>query len=236
MSNQTAMENGKDEAAFRRVVENYLQDFHLRHPTLALCSGLHDWDGCLEDLSRDALVEEARAVRGFMSELSAINPDGLQLPERLDLRILLNNAQARLHEIEVIRAWEKNPQIYGDTLATGMLNLALFDQCSDSDKCDAITSKLKQTPRLIESARQNIKNPAPIFVEHGITSISGALRLVEESVPRLFRGTGSESSQSDLLSAVDGASRSLRDFLSYLRSNLAAKATCRHTLGTAADG
>src|SRR5262249_49203388 len=209
MSSETIRENGRDEFAFKKAVEGYLQDFHSRHPTLALCSGLHDWDGCLEDMSREALAEEARMVRAFAGQFSKVDPAGLTQSDRLDLRFLLDNAQARLHEIEVTRAWEKNPQTYGDALATGMLNLALFDQCSEGDKCTAIINKLKQAPRLMQSARLNIKNPAPVFVKHGITSISGALRLIEESLPKMFGEAGSEAARSELLSAVDEASRSL---------------------------
>jgi len=139
-----------------------------------------------------------------------------------------------LHEIEVTRAWEKNPQTYGDALATGMLNLALFDQCSEGDKCTAIINKLKQAPRLMQSARLNIKNPAPVFVKHGITSISGALRLIEESLPKMFGEAGSEAARSELLSAVDEASRSLRSFLLYLKNDVAVRATGSFALGTAA--
>jgi uncharacterized protein (DUF885 family) len=234
MSSETPKDIGKDETVFRSIVERYLHDFHSRHPTLAQCSGLHDWDGCLEDLSCEGLIEEARTVRGFVRQLADINPEELTRSDQLDLRFVLSNAQGRLQDIEEVRAWEKNPQTYGDTLATGMLNLALFDHCTESEKRRAITSKLRETPRLIESAQRNIKNPAPVFVKHGITSISGALRLVEESLPRMFNNGGSERSRCDLLSAVDGASRSLKGFLSYLKNDLAGKAKGSFALGPAA--
>ena len=234
MSIETARKIGKDETVYRSVVEKYLHDFHSRHPTLALCSGLHDWDGCLEDLSCEGLAEEARAVRAYIGQLADIDPEKLTRSDRLDLQFLLSNGQARLHEIEEVRTWERNPQLYGDTLATGMLNLALFDHCSDSDKSEAITKKLIETPRLIESARRNIKNPAPVFVKHGITSISGALRLVEESLPRMFSDTGTERTRSELMSAVDEASRSLRGFLSYLKNDLASRSKGDFALGRTA--
>jgi len=50
----------------------------------------------------------------------------------------------------------------------------------------------------------------------------------------MFGGTGSESSRSNLLSAAGEASRSLRDFLSYLRSDLAETANGNFALGPAA--
>jgi uncharacterized protein (DUF885 family) len=234
MSSETARENGKDQTIFNSVVESYLQDFHFRHPTMALCSGFHDWDGCLEDLSRDALAEEAHIVRGFLGQLSAISADGLPQSDRLDLRLLINNAHARLHDIETIRWWEKNPQTYGDTLATGVLSLVMFDQYCETNTCSAIASRLNQAPRLIESARLNIENTAPVFVKHGITSIAGALRLVENSLPKMFGETASEGERSNLLRAVDQASRSLREFLSYLKNDLANRASGNFALGQAA--
>jgi uncharacterized protein (DUF885 family) len=201
---------------------------------MALCSGLHEWDGCLEDLSREALAEEARTIRGLVGQLSDLSPEGLPQSDRLDLQLLINNGHARLHDIETIRPWEKNPQTYGDVLATGLLSLVLFDQYSETDKCRAITSKLKRAPRLMESARLNIENPAPVFVKHGITSIAGALRLIEDSLPRMFRDAVEEVERHELLGAIDQASRSLREFLSYLKNNLASRATGKFALGQAA--
>jgi uncharacterized protein (DUF885 family) len=234
MSSETATENGKNQSVFKRVVDSYLEDFHFHHPTLALSSGLHDWDGRLEDLSREALAEEASTIRGFLSQFSAISPSVLPQSDRLDLQLLINNAHARLHDIETIRWWEKSPQTYGDILATGMLNLVLFDRYSEADKCRVITSKLKQAPRLMENARLNVENPPPVFVKHGISSIAGALRLIEGSLPRMFGHGAGEVERSELFSAVEEASRSLKEFLSYLKNDLASRARGNFALGQAA--
>src|SRR5262252_2196668 len=43
-------------AKFPRLVSEYLQDLHSRHPVLAASSGFHTWDAQLEDYSPTAIA------------------------------------------------------------------------------------------------------------------------------------------------------------------------------------
>ena len=47
-------------------------------------------------------------------------------------------------------------------------------------------SKLRQVPRLIQAARDNIKDPPGIFVKVGIESMRGTLRFIDDDLPRAF--------------------------------------------------
>src|SRR5215813_6532668 len=89
-------------AKFPQLVNEYLQDLHSRHPTLAAGSGIHAWDGHLEDYSAAAIAAEISAIRGFQARLEKIPPLELALSDTFDYQILLSNMRARLLELEQI--------------------------------------------------------------------------------------------------------------------------------------
>ena len=52
-------------ANFPKFVEEYILDLHSRHPSLAATSGIHAWDGQLEDFSSEAILAEIIAIKKF---------------------------------------------------------------------------------------------------------------------------------------------------------------------------
>src|SRR5437762_13008813 len=91
-----------------------------------------------------------------------------------------------MFELEEIRSWEKNPQVYADTLASSIAGQALFSHAPAAERARRVLSKLRQTPRLLQAARDNIKDPPGIFVKVGIETMRGALAFVEDELPRAF--------------------------------------------------
>src|SRR5713226_4635870 len=67
-------ENEMAAAKFPKLVAEYLQDLHSRRPTLAAASGVHIWDGQLEDFSAAAIAAEISAIKAFQTRLQKIPP------------------------------------------------------------------------------------------------------------------------------------------------------------------
>jgi hypothetical protein len=63
-----------------------------------------------------------------------------------------------MFELEEVRTWERNPQYYGDILASSLAAQALFMHAPATERARRVLSKLRQTPRLIQAARDNIKD------------------------------------------------------------------------------
>ena len=70
-------------------------------------------------------------------------------------------------------------------------------------------SKLRQTPRLIQAARDNIKDPPGIYVKVGIETMRGALKFIDEDLPRAFAGVDDLHLLGDLADAQAEASQSV---------------------------
>src|SRR6185503_18502241 len=85
-----------------------------------------------------------------------------------------------------VRTWERNPQLYADVLASSLAGQALFTYAAAPERARRVLSKLRQVPRLIQAARDNVKDPPGIFVKVGIETMRGALTFIEDDLPRAF--------------------------------------------------
>ena len=190
-------------------VDEYLAWLHETHPTNATFDGVHLHDDLLEDLSRAAIDAQIRDLGGFARRLAAIDPARLTDSERIERPALDANIRSRLFELETVRTWERNPQYYGDLLSTSLAGQVLFDYAPLPERARRVLSKLHQVPRLMQSARDNIKDPPGIFIKVGLESLRGALRFIESDLPRAFGGLHDMRVLGDLADASTEAAQAI---------------------------
>jgi len=212
-------------------VDDLLGYLHETHPTHATLDGVHTHDDLLEDVSRHAIDAEVHALSGYLRRLDEISAEGLNPTERLEHRMLRDQLQARMFDVEVVRAWERNPQFYADTLASSLAAQALFSHAPAAERARRVLSKLRQTPRLIQAARENIKDPPGIFVKVGIETMRGALKFIDEDLPRAFRDVDDLHLLGDLADAQAEASHAVGAYIEYLEKEAAPKARATFRLG-----
>ena len=212
-------------------VDDLLGYLHETHPTYATLDGVHTHDDLLEDLSRHAIDAEVHALAGYLRRLDEISSEALNAIERLEHRMLRDHLQARMFDLEVVRAWERNPQFYADTLASSLAGQALFSHAPAAERARRVLSKLRQTPRLIQAARENIKEPPGIFVKVGIETMRGALKFIDEDLPRAFRDVDDLHLLGDLADAQVEASHAVGAYIEYLETEVAPKARATFRLG-----
>ena len=140
-------------------VDEYLSYLYEVQPTNATFDGVHLHDDLLEDWSRPAIDAQIRDLGGFARRLAAIDPARLTDVERLERPALDATIRARLFDLEDVRPWERSPQHYADILATSLAGQALFDYAPLAERARRVLSKLRQVPRVIQSARDNIRIP-----------------------------------------------------------------------------
>ena len=211
-------------------VDDLLGYLHETHPTYATLDGVHAHDDLLEDLSRHAIDSEAHALAGYLRRLDEINQDALTPTERLEHRMLTANLQARMFELEVVRTWERNPQFYSDLLASSLAGQTLFSHAPAPERARRVLSKLRQTPRLIQAARDNIKEPPGIFVKVGIETMKGALKFIDQELPRAFADLDDLHLLGDLADAQAEASHAVGAYIEELDA-MSTKARASFRLG-----
>ena len=212
-------------------VDEYLSYLYEVHPTNATFDGVHVHDDLVEDFSRQAVDGQLRALGGFARRLAAIDPTRLTDVERVERPALEANIRSRLFELEEVRSWERSIQHYADVLATSLAGQALFDYAPLAERARRVLSKLRQVPRFMQAARDNIKDPPGIFVKVGLESIRGTLRFIHDDLPRAFGDLGDLHLLGDLADASVEASGALGQYIEYLERDLAPRSKGSFRLG-----
>jgi hypothetical protein len=212
-------------------VNDLLGYLHEAHPTHATLDGVHTHDDLLEDLSRSAIEADGHALSGYLRRLLEISPGGLTDVERLEHRMLASHLRARMFELEEVRTWEKNPQFYADILASSLAGQALFTHAPVAERARRVLSKLRQTPRFMQSARENITDPPGIFVKVGLETLKGALTFIDRDLPRAFSSLDDLHLLGDLADAQAEASQAVKRYIGYLEDEVAPRARGSFRLG-----
>src|SRR5260221_4709583 len=212
-------------------VDDLLSYLHEAHPTYATLDGVQTHDDLLEDLSRQGVENETHALAGYLRRLGEIHTDGLTPVERLEHRMLTANLQARMFELEQVRTWERNPQTYADLIASSLMGQTLFAHAPTPERARRVLSKLRQTPRLIQAARANIKDPPGIYVKVGIETLRGAQKVIDDELPRAFGDVDDLHLLGDLADAQVEASHAVAAYVQELETAVAPKARASFRLG-----
>jgi uncharacterized protein (DUF885 family) len=212
-------------------VDEYLAYLYEVHPTNATFDGVHLHDDLLEDLGRPAIDAQVRELGALARRLTAIDPARLTDVERLERPALEANIRARLFELETVRSWERSPQHYSDILATSLAGQALFGYAPLPERARRVVSKLRQVPRLMRAAQDNIKDPPGIFIKVGLESLRGTLKFINEDLPRAFSRLDDLHILGDLADTSTEAAAAVERYIEYLEKDLAPRSKGSFRLG-----
>ncbi len=215
----------------RHFVDDYLAFLHETQPTNATLDGVHVHDDLLEDVSRSALEGQSHALAGFARRLDEIDQAGLTTVERIERPMLASNIRGRMLELEEVRTWERNPQYYADTLASSLAAQSIFAYAPESERARRVLSKLRQAPRVVQAAKDNIKDPPGIFIKVGLETLRGALKFIESDLPSAFSTLDDLHLLGDLADASTEAAQAIGSYIEYLERELSPRARASFRLG-----
>jgi uncharacterized protein (DUF885 family) len=216
---------------FPHFVDDYLAYLCEVRPSHASLDGIHLHDDLLEDLSRSGLDAHLHALSGFGRRLAQINPAELSPTEAVEHRIVAATIDARMHELEAIRSWDRSPHLYADLVGASLAGQALFAYAPEPERARRLVSKLRQVPRLVQAARDNVKDPPGIFVKVGLETWRGVLRFIEHDLPRAFSSLDDLHILGDLADTSTEAAAAIGSYVAYLETDLAPRARASFRLG-----
>ncbi|MGE0043833.1 MAG: DUF885 domain-containing protein [Vicinamibacterales bacterium] len=216
---------------FPHFVDDYLAYLYEVNPTSATMDGVHVHDDLLEDYRKTAIDGMLGALAGFERRLDGIPGDQLPKVERIERGIVADHIRARRFELEEVRSWERNPHVYADLIASSLAAQAIFDYAPEADRARRVLSKLRQVPRLVNAARENIKEPAAIFVKVGLDTFRGVLTFIERDLPRAFAGVDDMHMLADLADASTEATDAIGAYVEHLDTEVRQRARGTFRLG-----
>lgn len=217
-----AMQKTEDRVAmaatdFPRLVDEYMTDLYARHPNAAAATGLHAWDGQLEDYSSSAISAEVSAIKKFQSRIEKIPPLELGFSDLFDYQILASNMKSRLLELEQIKSYEHNPSVYNDAISTGLLQLASFEHAPADSRIRHVIAKQKQIPRLLDAARSNVNKIPAIYLKVALESFKGTLSFIQDDLPKAFALVKDVKLQAEFKKSTKMAADAITKYIAHLQ-------------------
>ena len=218
-------------AAFRRLGNEFLAHWLSQRPQTATRLGLHTYAGVLLPLTPAWVASEAEWLRGLRSRLGAIPREALDFDRALERDVLAARIDRELLDLEVIRPWERNPNVYLDLVAGSVQSLLQRDFASSCSRVRSATRRLRMVPEVLRAAKLNLKHPPRLYTEVAISQAAGVLQFYRQAIPALTAGCRDPLAQADLAEADTGAVAAVQDFLTFLREDLLPRSDGDFALG-----
>jgi uncharacterized protein (DUF885 family) len=161
--------------SFQNLVKTFYDGEFQAHPIAATEIGVHDYDAEVDDLSRDGQAKNAARLHKALDALTAIDPATLSTGDRDDREMLINGIKGKLLDIETIRYWQKDPDVYVSSATAAVFNLVHRDFAPLVDRLRAVVARERQIPMLLATGKANIEHPPLAFVEIAIRNVAGSI-------------------------------------------------------------
>jgi uncharacterized protein (DUF885 family) len=212
---------GSGDAALMQLADQYFDDYYFpNRPSDATIDGIHRYDDRLQDFSRAGLRQQIQALHAFERRIKAV--DASLLSERVqgNRELLLSNIRSTLLNLETIRPWQKNPDIYTSALANAAFVIMERDFAPVSVRLQALIARERAMPGALAIARENLRNPPQIYTQIAIEQLPDVIGFFEHDLPTAFKEAQDPALQARFAKANDAVVAALKGYLGWLQQDL----------------
>jgi len=175
------------DAEFQKIARDYVDGLLMSHPEYATELGEHRFDAELTDYSpetRGKLLARAKQFREKLKEFSDISK--LTGANQVDVRILTENIENEIFELEELKEADWNPLVYNQSLANGLYLLVARDFAPAEQRIPNLRKRMEGIPKVIKQAQANLQHSPRVHTETAIEQTQGAIGLVREGLAPLL--------------------------------------------------
>ncbi len=204
---------------FQKLAGQYIENILRMHPESATELGDHRFDGELTDYSVEARAKELAEHKALLEKLNAFKGAAdLTGPNQVDFRILKENVEGAIFELEELKEAEWNPLTYNQSLANGLYVLIVRDFAPPAERVPNLRKRMEGIPNIIAQAKANLKNPPKIYTETAIEQTQGAVSFVREGLgPLLDRAP---EMKKEIAPLQEATAKALEDYKKWLEEDL----------------
>jgi hypothetical protein len=204
-----------------RFFDEYYFPFN---PTASTSAGIHKYDDQLEDYSKAGNAARIAALKKFETEFS-------KLPEEADRDLVLSNIHASLLELENVRMWEKNPDLYSSGITSSAFVIMSRKFAPPEVRLKSLIARERLMPKVLAEARNNLKNPPKIYTEIAIEQLPGNTDFFENDVPLAFKRVTDSKLLGEFRQTNATVIASLKDYGKFLQTDLLPRSSGSFRLG-----
>ena len=214
---------------FQQLASAYNEAELAANPEEATELGDHRFDDVLTDYSHATRDRILAAQRQFQIEANSIDPTKLSQVNNVDLRILKDEIEKHIFELEELKDADWNPLVYMQSLANSLYLLVARDFDTPEKRIPNLRQRMEAIPRVIAQAKANLQHPPRIHTETAIEQTQGAISLVREGLaPLLDRAL---QSKKELAPLQEKTAVALEDYKKWLQNDLLPRSDGNFRLG-----
>jgi uncharacterized protein (DUF885 family) len=212
-------------AGAQALSDRYFDDYYFpTNPTAATYTGIHKYDGELEDYSKAAIAREVATLKQFEAQFA-------KLPSDPDRDLVLSSIRAALLELEEVRSWERNPDLYSSSITSSAFTLMSRTFAPPEDRLRSLISRERKMPQVLVEARANLKNPPHIYTEIALEQLPGLVRFFQNDVPLAFTAVKDQKLLGEFKNANQAVISALESYEGFLKNDLLARSNGDFRLG-----
>ena len=208
-----------DDERFQELANEYIEQTLQSHPEQATELGDHRFDDRLTDYSAEARAKELAAAKAFREKLNGFGPDAkLSATNSVDLRIMKDNVDYQIFDLEELKNEDWNPLVYNQSLANSLYLLVARDFDSPEKRIPNLRKRMEGIPAVIAQAKANLKHSPKVHTETAIDQVQGAVSFVREGLnPLLDRAP---QMKKELAPLQEKTAAALEEYQKWLKEDL----------------
>ena len=207
-------------AAYDELVKAYYADDFRAHPATATVSGLHDYDGKLDDVSPSAHAAEVKRLKAALAGFTAIDPATLSASDRDDREVLIGEIKGKLLDEERIQNWRRNPNEYVQLATEAVFALIQRDFAPLPERMRSAIGRERQIPAMLATAEHSLQDPPRAFVEIALQNIDGSIDFFKTAAPSAFAGVADPALHKQFATVNTAAVKALTEYKTWLKQEL----------------
>jgi uncharacterized protein (DUF885 family) len=217
------------DARLEAFFKDYLEQYFLQQPLDATRLGDHRFDHLLEDLSRPSRAAWLARTRTALKQLpKQVDYAKLSRAGQIDFEIFRQELVRRLWLAENTNPFEDDPRTYNDYINDSVYALVAQSTLPRETNIANSIARMKQVPRVIAAAKENLRHPPRPVLETAIRQNRGAIAFYEQGV---FELAGDTPKLAALKSAAAPVASALKEYQKFLEGALLVRATGDWRLG-----
>jgi uncharacterized protein (DUF885 family) len=209
------------DAEFNQLAERYFSEVAFRFdPVQGTAAGFHQYDAQLASGSREEIEAEIKLLKDFAIDFENTPPQGLSPQALADREMMVAHVRGELLDLETIRQWEKNPDVYSSGVSNAIFTIMSRSFAPPEARLKSAIAREKLIPRVFASARANLKNPPKVYTEVALEQLPGIISFFQNDVPAAFRQVTDTGLLGEFQQSNQGVIEALRAYQTWLKNDL----------------
>lgn len=234
---QTPKSSPESSAKFAKLSEEFIHETLVLSPSNASQVGYHRHvdaksgqtialDALLDDVSPNGIAEQRRVYSRWRERFRGETPlASLNLEDAADWRLINDQIDLNLLEIDRIRNYKHNPTVYVELLGGALFQPFTDDYAPQDVRLQHILSRIAAIPKFLDQARGELVDADPIFIKVATEENDGNIDLIQTTVGPAISADAKLKTQFDQVApkAIDA----LKAFSTWMRDDLSKRQTDR---------